>query len=171
MIWRPLLPTDSARAKTAGMIGAVGCPMSVKLWSKSSACAAVPLASAACNAEVLKPWPMTLVSSLAFSWRAISAQIFASSSLLPASATPRQSRTAVFAVCTAPGGMFSYFSCVVNCASFAVTSIKPPTIFLVKTNDSLLAKLQHGSQSKKTFPHQSTEAVSIAAKDTRKDTL
>ena len=41
----------------------------------------MPLASAPFNAEVLKPCPMTLVSSRAPSWRAISAAILASSSL------------------------------------------------------------------------------------------
>src|SRR3990167_5937582 len=87
------------------------------------ACAAVPLASAALSAEVLNPWPMTVVSSLAFSWRAIWAQICASSSLLPASATPRQSRTATLAVAIAFGGMLSYFRSVTNLAIFAVTSM------------------------------------------------
>src|SRR5262245_22182800 len=92
------------------------------------ACAAVPLASAALSAEVLNPWPMTLVSSLACSWRATPAQIFASSSLLPANATPRQSRTATLAVAIALGGRLSNFSLTTNCAIFVVISIISPRL-------------------------------------------
>src|SRR5262245_23702099 len=66
---------------------------------------------------------MTVASSLAPSCRAISAQILASSSLLPASATPRQSRSASLAVSIAFAGIFSNCDSATNRAIFPVISM------------------------------------------------
>jgi alkanesulfonate monooxygenase SsuD/methylene tetrahydromethanopterin reductase-like flavin-dependent oxidoreductase (luciferase family) len=71
-------------------------------------------------AEDLKPCPQTDASPRACSMRVCSAQIRAHSSWLPASATPKQSITAVLAAATTSLGILSMAVCATNRATLSV---------------------------------------------------
>ena len=84
MTSRPLEPSFSPSASTAGTSGTLGWPRMLMLTSsKSSAWPEVPLTSAASLAGARKPWPRTDASSTPPCSRTISAAIRLASSRLP----------------------------------------------------------------------------------------
>src|SRR6516225_1656993 len=103
---RPSTGRSSASAKRAGRIGADGCPPKVLLQSsKSSACAAVPLISAASSTLERSAEPNTRLAPAAGGMTR--PRIRTDGSTLPATATPTVSRMPTLAQCTACGGKSS----------------------------------------------------------------
>ena len=108
---RPVLSRISPSANSAGTIGAEGWPpIELLTSSKSSACAAVPLISAASSGAARRSVPKirhspSLPSAPADSTRAT---ICVHGSAAPASVTPTVSRIAAFAQCTASRGRSAY---------------------------------------------------------------
>src|SRR5215475_8411150 len=108
---------SSPAARAAASTGAEGWPIMAKLVSsKSSACAAVPLARAAHTAPVRSGVPTTVARGEPPSARATSVTRRAAGSTEPASITPRQSRMARRAASTASAGQSSQRLFVTNSA-------------------------------------------------------
>src|SRR5215468_5350140 len=114
---RPSARASSPAASAAASTGAEGWPIMAKLVSsKSSAWAAVPLASAAHTAPVRSEVPTTVARGEPPSARATSVTMRAAGSTEPASITPRQSRMARRAASTASAGQSSQRLFVTNSA-------------------------------------------------------
>src|SRR5499433_2844872 len=114
---RPSASVSSPAARAAASTGAEGWPIMAKLVSsKSSACAAVPLARAAHTAPVRSGVPTTVARGEPPSARATSVTRRAAGSTEPASITPRQSRMARRAASTASAGQSSQRLFVTNSA-------------------------------------------------------
>src|SRR5262249_54340600 len=116
----PVAP--GASANSAGRIGADGCPPSVLLQSsKSSACAAVPLISAASIAPVRLSEPNTRLAPGPAEMARL--RIRAAGSALPATVTPTVSRMPTLAQCTASPGRSSKRSAAERRASSSASCI------------------------------------------------
>src|SRR6266571_1433522 len=121
----PLAPMSSANAHSADKTGADGCPPIVLLQSsKSSACEAAPLTSAASRAGTRRLWPnRRLGPAPEASARAAKQAV---SSWQPASVVPTVSRMPTFAQYTACGGKSAKHCEVMRCASSSARAMGPP---------------------------------------------
>src|SRR5438094_9660662 len=117
----PSAVSASPAASAAASSGTLGCPISAKfVSSKSCACPAVPLASAAHPGEVTSRVPTTVARGVPLSARATARTARAAGSPAPASITPSVSSAARRNRASASGGQSSREVLTANSATRAV---------------------------------------------------